>query len=474
MAYEKNTWIVYDPNIPNEDQPYSFITKEKLDKIEQGIYDAHNLIDGSTPKIEIGEVIEGETADASIIDGKLNLILPKGKIGEQGPKGEQGETGQVGERGPKGDIGPKGDTGEAGPPGESVYQTWLNLGNTGSLEDFLNSLKGKDGKDGEQGLQGPKGDKGDAGEQGPKGDKGIEGPKGEKGDTGDQGPKGDKGDQGIEGPKGDKGDPGEQGLQGEPGLQGPKGDKGDQGIEGPRGATGPQGPQGDKGDKGSQGIKGDAGERGSRWNIGTAITGQNTNPKTYQTDIPDSLINDIYLNSDTGDIYKCVVSGEPNVARWVYSTSIATEEFINKVIESSGDASKEDLASLEESINDKLEDQETIFNEKYDVITKKIEDLSVTSLFNQHEFSGSNSSLESIVNLYELYTDTNVILNMEFMIQNTSNEESLLLKIRENNIETLSETLESSQIQRYKLPNIRNIEFIIMGNYKLFIYVNYI
>lgn len=36
--------------------------------------------------------------------------------------------------------------GEDGEPGKSAYQTWLDLGNTGTEEDFINSLKGKDGE----------------------------------------------------------------------------------------------------------------------------------------------------------------------------------------------------------------------------------------------------------------------------------------------------------------------------------------
>ena len=520
MSYEKNQWELYNPKIPDEQQPHSFITKEKLDRMEQGIHDSHKLINELTPEIEIGEVTSGEVAYADIIDGKLNLVLPIGPKGDKGDQGIQGEIGPVGERGPQGVQGiqgEKGDPGEDGVPGESAYQAWLSVGNTGSIEDFLSTLKGEKGDKGDQGEIGPQGEqgiqgeKGDPGEQGPQGEQGIQGPQGpqgEKGERGPQGIQGEKGDKGDQGPKGDKGDTGEQGPQGIQGIQGPKGDTGDQGPrgeigpEGPQGPTGEQGPKGDKGDTGEQGPqgeqgiqgprgntgaqgpqgiqgiqgpKGDIGDRGSRWNFGTAITGEDTAPKTYETGIPDSLVNDIYLNTETGVVYRCTVSGEPNIARWVYTNTIlATEEFINKVIESSDDASKEDLTNLEENINDKLSDQEASFNDKLQVITDKIEDLTVTALFNQHEFSGSNSSLESVVNLYDLYTDTNVILSLEFLIRNTSNEELLSFKIIENNIETLSETLEKSEIQRYKLPNIRNIEFIIMGNYELFIYVNYI
>ena len=94
----------------------------------------------------------------------------KGDTGEAGPQGPQGPKGDTGEAGPKGDTGdvgpqgPKGDTGEAGPKGDtgedgvdgvdgkSAYQIWLDNGNTGSVNDFLESLKGPKGDKGEDGV----------------------------------------------------------------------------------------------------------------------------------------------------------------------------------------------------------------------------------------------------------------------------------------------------------------------------------
>lgn len=56
--------------------------------------------------------------------------------------------------------------------GESAYEEWIKLGNEGTEQDFLNSLKG------------PKGDKGDTGEQGPQGIQGEIGPQGPPGPAG--------------------------------------------------------------------------------------------------------------------------------------------------------------------------------------------------------------------------------------------------------------------------------------------------
>lgn len=45
--------------------------------------------------------------------------------------------------------GEKGDKGDKGNDGKSAYQIWLEEGNIGSEQDFLNSLKGEKGDDGE-------------------------------------------------------------------------------------------------------------------------------------------------------------------------------------------------------------------------------------------------------------------------------------------------------------------------------------
>ncbi len=54
-----------------------------------------------------------------------------------GPKGDKGD------QGPQGETGPKGDHGSAGQDGKSAYQVWLDLGNAGSEQDFIDSLKPK-------------------------------------------------------------------------------------------------------------------------------------------------------------------------------------------------------------------------------------------------------------------------------------------------------------------------------------------
>lgn len=120
--------------------------------------------------------------------------------------------------------------GDAGPQGiTSAYEAWLSIGNSGTEQDFLDTLVGPQGSTGPQGLQGPQG---------------LTGPQGATG------PQGDTGAQGNDGP---------QGVQGPQGLTGPQGEKGDTGDTGPQGIQGVQGPQGVQGDQGPQGVQGPAG-----------------------------------------------------------------------------------------------------------------------------------------------------------------------------------------------------------------------
>lgn len=74
-----------------------------------------------------------------------------------------------------------GAQGPAGANGQSAYEIWLAQGNTGTQQDFLNSLQGATGAQGPQGIQGPAG------------------PTGATGATGSTGPQGPQGIQGIAG-----------------------------------------------------------------------------------------------------------------------------------------------------------------------------------------------------------------------------------------------------------------------------------
>jgi len=66
--------------------------------------------------------------------------------------------------------------GDAGPQGiTSAYEAWLNIGNTGTEQDFIDTLVGPQGPQGIQGVQGDQGIQGIQGIQGDQGPQGIQG-----------------------------------------------------------------------------------------------------------------------------------------------------------------------------------------------------------------------------------------------------------------------------------------------------------
>ena len=168
-AYTPNKWELYNPNIPKEDQPHSFITKRKLEHIEKGIETA-------SVSLVVGEITMGDTYNVTITEDeenkvrKLNITFPPAGKGDRGDDGKSayqtwldlGNEGSEqefldylkGADGKDGKDGKDGLDGEQGPAGESAYQAWLNLGNTGSEQDFLNTLKGEKGEQGESGTEG--------------------------------------------------------------------------------------------------------------------------------------------------------------------------------------------------------------------------------------------------------------------------------------------------------------------------------
>ena len=66
-------------------------------------------------------------------------------------------------------MSPTGAAVAVGPPGESAYQLWLDLGNTGTLQQYLQTLVGPMGPPGPTGPAGPVGSQGYTGLIGPNG-----------------------------------------------------------------------------------------------------------------------------------------------------------------------------------------------------------------------------------------------------------------------------------------------------------------
>jgi hypothetical protein len=71
-----------------------------------------------------------------------------------GPQGPQGAAGATGSQGP---MGANGSPGQTGSNGQSAYNIWIAQGNTGTGQDFLNSITGPQGSPGANGINGQNG-----------------------------------------------------------------------------------------------------------------------------------------------------------------------------------------------------------------------------------------------------------------------------------------------------------------------------
>ena len=97
MAYTKTTWV-------NDSKPA--INAANLNKIEQGIADAHAIVAEPGPQGPAG---------------------PEGPAGPKGDTGEPGSAGAKGAKGDKGEPGAAGAKGDKGDPGFPTEEQWNAL-----------------------------------------------------------------------------------------------------------------------------------------------------------------------------------------------------------------------------------------------------------------------------------------------------------------------------------------------------------
>lgn len=131
-TYNFEVWVDENSIYPSNNYGYFSITKNVSEVDGETIpvitiEDFEKRFDEAMKKIESVEVIKGDKGD-------------KGDTGLQGEKGEKGDPGIAGK---DGRDGINGKDGADGADGKSAYQVWLELGNSGSEQDFINSLKPK-------------------------------------------------------------------------------------------------------------------------------------------------------------------------------------------------------------------------------------------------------------------------------------------------------------------------------------------
>lgn len=122
-TYNFEVWENEDSIYPSDSYGYFKITKNVSE------------IDGETIPVITIEDFEKRFAEA--------VKNAKGDTGERGADGKDGRDGVNGKDGINGTNGRDGIDGKNGQDGKSAYQIWLDLGNSGSEQDFINSLKPK-------------------------------------------------------------------------------------------------------------------------------------------------------------------------------------------------------------------------------------------------------------------------------------------------------------------------------------------
>jgi hypothetical protein len=59
------------------------------------------------------------------------------------------------------------------------------------------------------------------------------------------------------------------------------------------------------------------------WFSGTGVTGNSTTAGIFtNSGVTSANVNDYYLNTSTGYVYKCTVAGNASTAKWMYVGSI--------------------------------------------------------------------------------------------------------------------------------------------------------
>lgn len=149
-AYNFEVWVDEDSIYPSENYGYFKITKN-VSEVDGEVIPVITIEDFEKRFAEAVKNAKGDKGERGPqgLQGPVGPQGPKGEKGEVGPKGEKGDKGDTGERGADGKDGINGTNGrdgidgKNGQDGKSAYQIWLDLGNSGSEQDFIDSLKAK-------------------------------------------------------------------------------------------------------------------------------------------------------------------------------------------------------------------------------------------------------------------------------------------------------------------------------------------
>ncbi|ATC49461.1 hypothetical protein C7M22_03720 [Bacillus velezensis] len=86
-------------------------------------------------------IVTGKSAYEIAVDNGFSGTVEEWLASLKGEKGNTGATGAKGDKGDTGATGAKGATGAAGKDGKSAYELAVQQGFTGTLDEWLASLK---------------------------------------------------------------------------------------------------------------------------------------------------------------------------------------------------------------------------------------------------------------------------------------------------------------------------------------------
>lgn len=128
--------------------------------------------------------------------------------------------------------------------------------------------------------------------------------------------------------------------------------------------------KGEKGEKGEPGIQGES----STWYCGTGITGSSTEITVFPfSNVSNAKMYDMYLNTDTGNVYQCVIGGAADEAMWCYKCNIKGESVeLADTLDEQGKAAEARMVG--EALREKatIDDLTNYVNEMRDEVIKAV------------------------------------------------------------------------------------------------------
>ena len=180
---------------------------------------------------------------------------------------------------------------------------------------------------------------------------------------------------------------------------------------------------------------------GERIYDGTGITGTNTTETTFpDSNVSNALTGDKYINTDTGNMYRCVVGGDASIATWVWITCLKSNQWnlVNSLI---SDSTKDALTAamgkrLKKLIDDVQVGTTELYCENEEVVTAIemiIENVDTTLTFTDdveetgtYEYTASGSLSEKKIEV--LIADTG--LGLYTTIKKVKSSDAKILELK--------------------------------------------